>query len=236
MSPSPVKLYVMPLSPYVHKVAAVLDAKKIPYSTQFVHPLKKTEIPFSRRKLVPILDDAGDIVEDSTEIVLYLEGKCAEPQLVPDDREARRLVLANERWFDEVFISRFYVPTMFGIPANRERTLRAFLETTDFTPLERRILPHLGPVKLRHTIAQAQSDLYRLPQALDAFETRLGSGPFLGGLPQASLADMAAFGALSVITDLGFEGAELLRERRAIHDWMEAVRPLTSPGTRIYRG
>lgn len=236
MSTTPIRLYAMALSPFVHKVAAILDAKKIPYTPIFVHPLKKTELAFSRRKLVPVIDDAGTIIEDSTEIALYLEDRVADPQLVPDDRAARRAVLATERWLDDTFFARFYVPVMFGIPANRERAIHSILDTTEFTSLERRVLPHIGPIKLRHTIAQAQADLYRLSQILDDFETRLGSGPYLAEQAQPSLADLTAFGPLSVITDLGFEGAESLRERGSIRDWMERVRPLTSPGTRIYRG
>jgi len=235
MSQQPMKLYVFALSPYAHKVAAILDFKKLPYTPAFVHPLKKTEIPFSRRKQIPILDDGGEIVEDSTEIALYLEGRCPEPQTIPDDRRARAEVFAIERWLDDVFFGKFYVSVMFGSPANRERTIQAFLDTTAFTSFERRFLPLVAPIQLRHTIAQAQLDQYRLPQFLDDFETRLGTGPFLGSQPQVSLADLSAFGALSVITDLQFEGAEMLRERRSIQDWLEAMRPQTSPGSRLLR-
>jgi len=236
MRSAPMKLYALALSPFVQKVAAILDFKKIPYEPVFIHPFKKTEIAFSRRKLVPILGDGDEIVEDSTEIALYLETTVPDPQLIPDDRVARGRVLATERWFDDKFVSKFFAPLLFGVPANRERAFRSVLDTAALSGMERRLLPHVAGVQLRHTIAQAQSDLFRVPQALDDFETRLGSGPFLAEQPQASVADISAFGVLSVITDLNMEGAERLRERTAIHAWMERVRPLTSPGTRIYRG
>lgn len=235
MSPTQTRLYAFALSPYVQKVAAVLDAKKVPYQPVFVHPTKKGEIAFSQRKLVPILDDGGEIVEDSTEIALYLEGKVPDPQLVPDDRAARARVFALERWVDDTFFPRFYAPVFWGIPANRERAIGLFKETTRMSSLESYLLPRVAGVMMRDLIARAQSDLYRLAATLDEFESRLGGGPFLGELGQASLADVSAFAAMSVVTDADFEGAERLRERPAIQDWMARVRPLTSPGTRLFR-
>ncbi len=233
MSSSPIQLYAFALSPFVQKVAAILDAKKVPYRPVFVHPTKKSEIAFSRRKMVPILDDNGTIIEDSTEIALYLEGQYPDPQLVPDDRQARTRVFELERWLDDTFFSRFYVPIFWGVPINRARAIELFVETTTLKPAERYFLPRVGGVMMRELIAQAQSDLFRLPAALDDFEAHLGNGPFLGEQAQVSLADLSAFGAMSVVTDMNFEGAERLRERPAIREWMDRVRPLTSPGTRL---
>jgi glutathione S-transferase len=233
MSTPPIKLYAFAFSPFVQKVAAILDTKRLPYQTVYVHPTKKGEIAFSRRKLVPIIDDGGEIVEDSTEIALYLESKVPDPQLIPDDRAQRATVFALERWLDDTFFPRFYVPMFWGIPANRERALDVFLATSSLSKAESFLLPRFAGVMMRDLIAKAQSDLFRLAAALDEFETRLGSGPFLGEQAHATLADIAAFAAMSVVTDGNFEGAERLRERPALHAWMERVRPFTSPGTRL---
>ncbi len=234
MSRPPIRLYAFAFSPYAQKVAALLDFKGIAYEPVFVHPTRKTEIAFSRRKLVPIIDDAGEFVEDSTEIALYLEASYPDPPTLPDDRAARAEVLRLERWADDVFYGRFWVPLFWGVPANRERAMKSFLDTTAMTPFERFFLPRVGGIMMRDMIAQAQADLFRLPAALDDLETRLASGPFLGEQAQASIADLAVFAALSVVTDMNFEGAERVRERRALLDWMERVRPLTSSGTRLY--
>ncbi len=236
MNPASTKLYAFAFSPFVQKVAAILDFKKIPYETVFVHPQKKSEIAFSRRKLVPILEDAGEVVEDSTDIALYLEGKYPDPPILPEARQARAAVLDIERWLDDTFYGRYYVATLFGIPANRERGLQSFLDTCHFSNFEKWFLPKAAGVILRHTIADAQSNLVRTTEMLDELEARIGSGPFLAELGAPSLADFAAFGPLSVITDLNFEGAEQLRDRPTILEWMERVRPHTSPGTRIYGG
>jgi len=235
MSRPPIKLYAFAPSPYVQKVAAILDFKQLPYAPILVHPTKKTEIAFSRRKQVPIIDDGGEIVEDSTEIALYLEAKYPDPPLLPDDRAARAQVLTAERWIDDVFTARFYAPFIWGIPANRERVLASFLKTPSLSGFDRIALPRFAGVMMRHTIAQAQSDLFRLPAILDEFETRLGSGPYLGEQPQPSVADLAAFAIVSVVTDMDFEGAERVRERRAIAEWGERLRPVTSPGTRVFQ-
>lgn len=234
MNPASTKLYAFALSPYVQKVAAILDFKKIPYQTVFVHPQKKTEIEFSRRKMVPILDDGGDIVEDSTDISLYLEGKYPDPAILPEDRAARSAVLAIERWLDETFYGRYYVAVCYGIPANRERGLKSFLDTCQFSGFEKWFLPRAAGVIMRHIIADAQLNLFRASEMLDELEARIGSGPYLADLKAPSLADLAAFAPLSVITDLNLEGAEQLRDRPTIVEWMERVRPHTSPGTRLY--
>ena len=70
MEPRPITLYAFAISPFVHKVAALLDYKKLPYRAVYIHPQRKDEISFSTRKLVPIIDDGGKIVEDSTDIAL----------------------------------------------------------------------------------------------------------------------------------------------------------------------
>lgn len=73
MERRPITLYAFVISPFVQKVAALLDYKQLPYRPVFIHPQRKAEIAFSTKKLVPIIDDGGTIVEDSTDIALYLE-------------------------------------------------------------------------------------------------------------------------------------------------------------------
>ena len=73
MERRPITLYAFVISPFVQKVAALLDYKRLPFRPVFVHPQRKAEIQFSTKKLVPIIDDGGTIVEDSTAIALDLE-------------------------------------------------------------------------------------------------------------------------------------------------------------------
>lgn len=236
MSESPIRLYAFALSPFVHKVAAVMDLKKIPYAPVFIHPQKKTEIQFSQKKLVPIIDDNGTIVEDSTDIALYLEKKKPNPPILPADAAARAKVMAIEDWFDQTFAGKFYAACVFGQPANRKRGIQAFVDTAPFNAIERIVLPLLSGYLLRDLIRTATANWANAREQLDELERKLGAGPFLGEQPQATLADLAVFGALSVVTDLQFEGAKMVRDRQPVLAWMDRMRPLTSDGTRLYLG
>lgn len=234
MPESPIKLYAFATSPFVQKVAAIMDYKKLPYTPVFVHPQKKGEIQFSQKKQVPIIDDNGTIVEDSTDIALYLDKRTPEPGIVPADAAAREKVLAIEQWFDEVFAGKFYVACRFGPPANRKRTVQAFVDTSPFNALERIGLPLLSGYLLREVIRAATENWKHASEQLDELERKLGNGPFLAEQPQPTIADFAVFASLSVITDLQLEGAGMIRERKRIVEWMDRLRPLTSDGTRLY--
>lgn len=234
MAESPIKLYAFATSPFAHKVAAIMDYKKIPYTPVFVHPRKKGEIQFSQKKLVPIIDDNGTVVEDSTDIALYLEKRTPEPSILPADASARDKVMAIEQWFDETFALEFYAACRFGPAANRKRSVQAFLDTSPFNALERIVLPLLSGFLLREVVRTATENWTHAAERLDELERKLGNGPYLAEQSQPTIADLAVFGALSVITDLQLEGARMIRERMRLVEWMDRLRPLTSDGTRLY--
>ena len=233
MDRRPITLYAFAISPYVHKVAAILDYKRLPYRPVFIHPQRKSEIKFSEKKLVPIIDDDGTIVEDSTDIALYLEERYPAPAALPADPGARKTALAIEDWFDTTFVPDFYVANNFGRPANRKRVIGALASTSPLNVVERIVLPPASGFILRKMIAEATSKVPQLSRALDGLEERLDGGPFLGGQAAVSIADLAAYGATSFIVDNRLEGADAIRGRPKIATWMEHVRPLTSDGRRM---
>lgn len=226
-------LYAFVISPFVQKVAAVLDYKRLPYRTVFVHPIRKAEIKFSTKKLLPILDDGGTIVEDSTDIVLYLEAKYPTPAALPTDPAARKAALALEDWIDATFIPDFFVANNLGRPGNRKRVIGALAQTAPLNAIERVVLPIASGFVLRKTIATATGKLPQAAAVLDALAERLGGGPFLGGQLAVSLADLSAYGILSFIVDNRLEGADAILGRATIRAWMDRMRPLTSDGRRM---
>ena len=233
MTTQPITLYSYAISPFVHKVAAMLDYKKLPYRTVYIHPIKKSEIAFSTKKLVPIIDDGGTIVEDSTDILRYLEEKYPTPPALPADPDARKAVWALEEWVDSTLGPDFYVANNLGRPANRKRVIGALARTSPLNAVERVVLPLASGFVLRKTIATATGKLPLAPQVLDAFEERLGSGPYLGGQSAVSVADLAAFGELSFIVDNKLDGADAIVGRAKIGAWLSRMRPLTSDGRRM---
>lgn len=234
MDRRPITLYAFAISPFVQKVAAILDYKRLPYRPLFIHPQRKSEIKFSTKKLVPIIDDGGTIVEDSTDIALYLEEHYPTPPALPADPAARKTALEIEDWIDTTFIPDFYVANNFGRPANRKRVLGALVSTAPFNAVERAVLPLASGFILRKLIAEATSKVpQHLPRALEGLEERLDGGPFLGAQAAVSIADLAGYAATSFIVDNRLEGADVIRGRPKIVAWMERVRPLTSDGRRM---
>lgn len=233
MDRRPITLYAFAISPFVQKVAAILDYKRLPYRPLFIHPQRKSEIKFSTKKLVPIIDDGGTIVEDSTDIALYLEEHYPTPPALPADPGARKAALEIEDWIDTAFIPDFYVANNFGRPANRKRVLGALVSTAPFNAVERVVLPLASGFILRKLIAEATSKVPHLPRALDGLEERLDGGPFLGGQAAVSIPDLAGFATTSFIVDNRLEGADVVRGRPKIVAWMDRVRPLTSDGRRM---
>ena len=156
----------------------MLDYKKLPYR-HGVHPpaAKKSEIAFSTKKLVPIIDDGGTIVEDSTDILRYLEEKYPTPPALPADPDARKAVWALEDWIDSTLGPDFFVANNLGRPANRKRVIGALARTSPLNAVERVVLPLASGFVLRKAIATATGKLPLAPRVLDALEERLGERP-----------------------------------------------------------
>ena len=93
------KLYGALLSPFVRKVAVVLAEKGLTYQPKrggpgITDPEFLAVSPFAK---IPVLDDDGFILPDSTAIVVYLDAQYPDPALIPAEPKARGQAI----WFDE---------------------------------------------------------------------------------------------------------------------------------------
>jgi glutathione S-transferase len=93
------KLYGALLSPFVRKVAVVLAEKGLTYEPKrggpgSTDPEFLAVSPFAK---IPVLDDDGFILPDSTAIVVYLDAQYPDPALIPAEPKAR----GQAMWFDE---------------------------------------------------------------------------------------------------------------------------------------
>lgn len=102
------KLYDFPLSPYCQKVRLALTEKDLAYDKVFVDLTKneqrKPEFqrlnPYSK---VPVLDDDGEIVYDSTFINEYLDDEYPHPPLRPEASGDRARMRMFEDFADTSF-------------------------------------------------------------------------------------------------------------------------------------
>ena len=101
---SGIRLYAIPFSTNVERVALALghkgvDAEVVLWDAGDGWPIRDA----SGQDLVPVLDDAGFVVVDSSRIVEHLEERFPDPPLFPADaaREAEMRVFVD--WFNRVW-------------------------------------------------------------------------------------------------------------------------------------
>jgi len=132
------KLYGALLSPFVRKVAVVLAEKGLTYEPKrggpgSTDPEFLAVSPFAK---IPVLDDDGFILPDSTAIVVYLDAQYPDPALIPVKPKAR----GQAMWFDEfgdtifavsglkILFNRLVGPKLLGKPGDETLALEGETE------------------------------------------------------------------------------------------------------------
>lgn len=97
------KLYGVPISVHTRKVILAARLKALPFEVVPVVPIDPSSLPpdwstTSPTGLIPVIDDAGFTLSDSTAIVLYLERKQPEPALLPRELRAYATALSFDAW------------------------------------------------------------------------------------------------------------------------------------------
>jgi len=99
-----IRLYRIPLSTNVERVALAFAHKGLKYEPVEVDPSDRSPVrKISGQDLVPVIDDGGRIVFDSMEIVRYLEEKHPGKPLYPTDPARRAEMLIFIDWFNRVW-------------------------------------------------------------------------------------------------------------------------------------
>jgi glutathione S-transferase len=193
------ELHQFEMSHYAEKVRLILDYKGLAYKKNEVTPgLGQIELfQLSGQRQVPVLQDEGKFIADSTAIAEYLEQKYPDKPILPDHPYQRGQCLILEQWADEYFgiAAR---KAMFGA-LNQDQNFRtAFLPTT--TPDILKTLVGAIPSNFLSILGEgmgwgsevktAQDDLKRSLTALGGI---LAEQPYLVG-DAPTLADFAVAG------------------------------------------
>jgi len=231
-----IRLYRYALSPFAAKVHCYLGFKGLDFETFYVHPLRaRRELPVGHT--VPVLEIDGEARNDSTPIGLWLEERFPERRaLLPGDPEASRRVLAIDGWVTDRLIPTTFrlmiapdAPLMARVRGRRRgarvlhatvpggvplamRVVYPFLITR--APFIRRLLDATDPTRPTAAVVE---------DVLDDLEAHLGSGPFLGGLAEPSLADLSAWAQLALPYLAGYAGAEAFLDRPELRIWFGRV-------------
>jgi glutathione S-transferase len=98
------RLYRVPFSTNVERVALALGHKGLEAEWVDVDPLDRSEVErVSGQSLVPVLVENGRVVTDSTDIIRYVEEQVPSPPLWPDDPPRRAELDVFLDWFNRVW-------------------------------------------------------------------------------------------------------------------------------------
>jgi glutathione S-transferase len=101
---SGLRLYAIPFSTNVERVALALghkgvDAEVVMCDADDRSPIREV----SGQDLVPVLEDEGFVVADSSRIIEHLEERFPDPPLFPADRAGRAQMRVFVAWFNRVW-------------------------------------------------------------------------------------------------------------------------------------
>jgi glutathione S-transferase len=223
-----ITIYQFEASPFCDKVRRVCRYKKLPFVVQEVSLLGAAK--YSSAKKLPVIDDDGTRVEDSTQIIQYLEEKYPAPALFPSDPVQLALCNVLEDWADE---SLYYydIALHFSFAENAKRRAGHLLKHEK--PWFRAMISPFVPALLRKA-GEAQGAGRRpreiilgdIERHIGSIASLLGNQDFLV-TPELSAADISVFVELDAIK-VAELGAEIIGRYPAVVDWMARVNKVTS--------
>ncbi len=225
-------LHQYPVSPFAAKVRRALRYKRLSfevrnYAVAQAGAIKKTVSPTGK---TPVLEHAGELIVDSTDILRYLDATYPEQPIYPADSRLRAQVHIIEDWADESLF--FYDLTMRLWDHNVDWLVRDVLagDKGIFRALMNRALP--GFFKKAVTAQgigrkSQQTVIDEVSQHFDAIEAMLTDAEFLVG-DALSVADIAVVSMCTVL-ERAREADQLMQQRPALMAWRERVDALTLP-------
>jgi glutathione S-transferase len=190
-------------SHFCEKARWALDYKDVPYTVRNLLPGSHREVTsrLCPRSCLPILVDGETVVQDSTEIINYLERSHKHRSLAPDDEAAARAALEWEEYLDQEIGVPLRCWFYYHALPSRDHALRFLLDGAAWH--ERMRFSFAFP-KIRVAMvkamqidaASAQNAEQRFAAALDRIDRTLATRSFLAG-SRFSRADLTACALLS---------------------------------------
>lgn len=213
------------ISPFCGKVRRVLrfkglDFEVVDYNGLLARQVKRLTGPGK----LPVLEDDGELIADSTAIADHLERRHPEPSLWPRADADRHLAHVFEDWADESLYW-FEVYFRFADPVAAERAAEYLCQGRP--AWEKRVL-RIAATRMYRRKLDAQG-IGRYPRAeverrffahLDHLEGRLAQRHHLAG-PTASIADLAVASQIAEVQRTATIGDRITAGRPALAAWLE---------------
>ncbi len=222
-------LYSYNVSPYAAKIRSILNYKKLPFTETVIHPLKREPLKrVSGQEMVPVVEDGGRAVVDSTRIAQFLDEKYPERPILPRDAAARARVLLAEDWADETLAGGVQ-PARWLLGENGARTQALFrsayppgrADDLAFVVIGQAMrLDQRRKYGSRAGALSSSEVLKRLARVVDVLDTTLAETGFMAGATP-TVADFAAWGFLQFLD--GLDGWETVQSRAHVKRWTRAM-------------
>jgi glutathione S-transferase len=99
-----IRLYRAPYSTNVERVALALAHKGLAAESVVIDYSDRSVVErVSGQRLVPVIEDAGEVIADSTRILRHLEERYPDPPLFPADPARRAELDVFLEWFNEIW-------------------------------------------------------------------------------------------------------------------------------------
>ncbi|MFK8012976.1 MAG: glutathione S-transferase family protein [Marinicellaceae bacterium] len=198
-----IKLYQFPISHYCEKIRWTLDYKDIEYEKINLLPGLhiKTTTRLAKTSSVPLLIDGDHKIQNSEDIITYLEDKYPQKSLTPKDEVIKQQALEWEKYADKelgIHVRR----VCYHILLDRPDIVIPFF--THEGPWYGTLLMKLGFNKLQSKMRYFmkinddtfKESLSRMERAIEKIHNHLQSNAFLAG-DEFSRADLAAASLLA---------------------------------------
>lgn len=226
-----ITLYQFEVSPFCDKVRRACHYKNLPFTVHEVSLLGAAK--YSSAKKLPVIDDGDVRVEDSTQIIDYLEAQYPLPSLYPTDPAERALCSILEDWADE---SLYYydIALHFSFAENAKRRAGHLLKHEK--PWFKTLVGPFVPALLRKA-GEAQGAgrrprsviLADIERHVASINSLLKGRDFLA-CAALSAADISVYVELDAIK-VAELGAEIISRYDNVVAWMSRVEGLTGEST-----
>ena len=173
---------------YLVRIALALKGLTYEYVPVQIARGLQFEAPYrdiSPQALVPILDDDGELLQQSLAIVEYLDETHPEPPLLPASpiersrvRSLALLIACEIHPLNNLRVLKYLTGTL-GLSEEQKLAWYRHWVTTGFTALERRLATESGTGRFCHGDAPGYADIALVPQVANArrFEVDLSAFP-----------------------------------------------------------
>lgn len=227
-----ITLYSYANSPYALKLGVCLHYKRLEFHSVAVDILSQREIAFTNQNMIPVLEIADEWRIDSTPLAIWLDERFPEQPILGRSTAERARILEMDQWVSHALIPmvfREFVEWERLVPwlMERWRYARVLYRTKSFPRILLAIYPLLlmgvgrfGFIKnIVRELPPNESMRAMHERVLSEFRELLGEGPFLGGLPQPSLADFAAWPQIVTTWITGAREDDFFLQHRDIREW-----------------